>query len=35
MFRKAKALGEIGYFEKAQAILEDLKKKNPTGKTVN
>jgi tetratricopeptide (TPR) repeat protein len=30
MFRKGKALGEIGYFEKAQAILEDLKKKNPT-----
>jgi len=29
MFRKGKALGEIGYFEKAQAILEDLKKKNP------
>lgn len=32
MFRKAKALGELGYFEKAVKILEDLKKKSPTGK---
>jgi tetratricopeptide (TPR) repeat protein len=29
MFRKAKALGELGYFEKAVKILEDLKKKSP------
>ena len=31
MFRKGKALGELGFFEKAQTILEDLKKKNPNG----
>lgn len=31
MFRKGKALGELGFFEKAVKILEDLKKKNPTG----
>ena len=31
MFRKGKALGEMGFFEKAQAVLEDLKKKNPPG----
>ncbi|KAH7930201.1 TPR-like protein [Leucogyrophana mollusca] len=30
MFRKAKALGELGYFEKAEKILEDLKKKSPS-----
>ncbi|KAF5327492.1 hypothetical protein D9619_004422 [Psilocybe cf. subviscida] len=30
MFRKAKALGELGYYEKAVKILEDLKKKSPT-----
>ncbi|KAF9048424.1 hypothetical protein BJ165DRAFT_1459447 [Panaeolus papilionaceus] len=29
MFRKGKALGEQGFFEKAQKVLEDLKKKNP------
>ncbi|PCH42203.1 TPR-like protein [Wolfiporia cocos MD-104 SS10] len=28
LFRKAKALGELGYFEKAEKILEDLLKKN-------
>ncbi|KAH9928270.1 uncharacterized protein B0H18DRAFT_1000553 [Fomitopsis serialis] len=28
LFRKAKALGETGYFEKAEKILEDLLKKN-------
>ena len=31
MFRKGKALGEQGFFEKAVKILEDLKKKNPSG----
>ncbi|KAJ3529880.1 hypothetical protein NMY22_g8818 [Coprinellus aureogranulatus] len=30
MFRKGKALGEQGFFEKAEKVLEDLKKKNPT-----
>ncbi|TFK18120.1 TPR-like protein [Coprinopsis marcescibilis] len=30
MFRKGKALGEQGFFEKAVKILEDIKKKNPT-----
>jgi len=29
LFRKAKAQGELGYFEKAEKILEDLLKKNP------
>ena len=29
--RKGKALGEQGYFEKAEAILEDLIKRNPSG----
>jgi len=29
MFRKAKALGELGYFEKAVKILKDLKEKVP------
>lgn len=31
MFRKGKALGEQGFFEKAQKVLTDLKAKNPTG----
>lgn len=31
MFRKAKGLGEQGYFEKASKILEDIKTKNPSG----
>lgn len=31
MFRKGKALGEQGFFDKAVTVLEDLKKKNPTG----
>jgi len=31
MFRKGKALGEQGFFEKSVKILEDLKSKNPTG----
>lgn len=30
MFRKGKALGEQGFFEKAIKVLEDLRKKNPT-----
>ncbi|KAF9484411.1 TPR-like protein [Pholiota conissans] len=30
LFRKGKALGEQGFFEKAVKILEDLKTKNPT-----
>ncbi|PPR05792.1 hypothetical protein CVT24_006847 [Panaeolus cyanescens] len=30
MFRKGKALGEQGFFEKAEKVLEDLKKKNPS-----
>ncbi|KAJ7285123.1 hypothetical protein C8J57DRAFT_1290501 [Mycena rebaudengoi] len=30
IFRKAKALGELGYFERAVKILEDLKTKNPS-----
>ena len=35
MFRKGKALGEMGFFEKAQAVLEDLKKKNPAGAPIH
>lgn len=31
MFRKGKALGEQGFFEKAVKILEEVKEKNPTG----
>jgi propanediol dehydratase large subunit len=31
MFRKGKALGEQGFFDKALVVLEDLKKKNPAG----
>ncbi|KAJ7593330.1 hypothetical protein C8J56DRAFT_930836 [Mycena floridula] len=30
MFRKGKALGEEGYFEKAVKVFEDLKTKNPS-----
>src|ERR1700728_4148931 len=33
MFRKGKALGELGYFEKAEVVLEDLKKLNPSGRS--
>jgi len=29
MFRKGKALGELGFFEKAGKVLEELKTKNP------
>ncbi|KII85220.1 hypothetical protein PLICRDRAFT_45401 [Plicaturopsis crispa FD-325 SS-3] len=29
MFRKGKALGELGYFEKAQKVLDELVSKNP------
>ncbi|KAF9533859.1 hypothetical protein CPB83DRAFT_831680 [Crepidotus variabilis] len=32
MFRKGKALGEQGFFEKSVKVLEDLKTKNPTDK---
>jgi len=31
LFRKGKALGEQGFFEKAVKILEDVKEKNPSG----
>ena len=31
MFRKGKALGEQGFFQKAEKVLEDLKSKNPSG----
>jgi hypothetical protein len=31
MFRKGKALGELGFFEKAEKVLEELKTKNPSG----
>ncbi|TFK45861.1 TPR-like protein [Heliocybe sulcata] len=30
LFRKGKALGELGYFEKSEKILEDLLQKNPS-----
>ncbi|KAF7970078.1 hypothetical protein HWV62_25058 [Athelia sp. TMB] len=30
MFRKGKALGELGYYERAAKVLEDLKTKNPS-----
>ncbi|GLB40369.1 putative bone development [Lyophyllum shimeji] len=30
MFRKGKALGEMGFFDKAVKILEEVKEKNPT-----
>jgi len=31
MFRKGKALGELGNFERAEKVLEDLAKKSPSG----
>ena len=31
VFRKAKALGELGFFERAEPLLEDLIKKSPSG----
>jgi hypothetical protein len=31
MFRKGKALGEQGFFDKAVKILEEVKEKNPSG----
>jgi hypothetical protein len=31
MFRKGRALGEQGFIDKALAVLEDLRKKNPAG----
>lgn len=31
LFRKGKALGEQGYWEKAEPIMRDLLKKNPAG----
>lgn len=34
MFRKGRALGEQGFFDKALAVLEDLRKKNPTDDTL-
>jgi len=34
MFRKGKALGEQGFFDKALKILEDLKTKNPSDATL-
>ena len=34
LFRKGKALGEQGWFEKAETILVDLLKKNPNGKRI-
>jgi len=30
MFRKGKALGELGFFERAEKVLEELKTKNPS-----
>ena len=33
LFRKAKALGELGFFEKAEKILDDLLKKEDSGKS--
>ena len=32
MFRRGKALGEQGYFERAEKILEELIKESPAGK---
>jgi tetratricopeptide (TPR) repeat protein len=32
IFRRGKALGEQGYFERAEKILEDLIKESPAGK---
>jgi len=34
MFRKGKALGEQGFFDKAVKVLEDLKTKNPADKEI-
>ncbi len=34
MFRRGKALGEQGYFERAEKILEELVTESPTGKLV-
>jgi tetratricopeptide (TPR) repeat protein len=31
LFRKGKALGELGYFEKAEKVLKELAEKNPEG----
>jgi tetratricopeptide (TPR) repeat protein len=31
MFRRGKALGELGYFERAEKILEELIKESPAG----
>ena len=31
MFRKGKALGELGFFEKSEKVLEELKSKSPAG----
>jgi hypothetical protein len=31
MFRKGKALGELGFFLKAEKVLEELKTKNSAG----
>ena len=31
MFRKGKALGELGFFEKASKVLTELKIQNPAG----
>jgi FK506-binding protein 8 len=32
MFRRGKALGEQGYFERAEKILEEIIKESPAGK---
>ena len=34
LFRKGKALGELGFFEKSYKVLEDLLKKNPAGEGI-
>lgn len=34
LFRKGKAYGELGFFEKAEPILLDLLKRNPAGECV-
>ena len=34
MLRKAKALGELGYFERSQRLLEDIIRKSTTGKDI-
>lgn len=34
MFRRGKALGEQGFFERAEKILEELIKESPAGKLV-